>query len=234
MSLIFSPLSEEVLESPYPPVPKGVFLMLPLGKGITKLEMDMESVVSKVLSRRKFIAIKATTKRGQKDYLEKIIQMIRGCGYGIAIFSENTSASTLANIFFEIALCNLLGKPVILVKTEKADAPSDFVRTEWVTYKTGKHDQLDKEFSESVSSIKELAKHYEKLGDIAMEAEDVDLELAYERYRQSFLITNKTSTKNKISNILTILKSPDEPSAILKPVRTRLRKSITEFYKLLP
>ena len=160
--------------------------------------------------------------------------MIRGSGFGTAIFSEYTPASTLANIFFEVALCNLLGKPVIIVKTKDAKAPSDFVRTEWVTYTTGKGAQLKKEFAGSVDAIIELAKYYDTLGDIAMEAEEIDLELAYERYKQSMLITNSTASKRKIKKILSRLSDLSDPSSSLKPARSRLRKSVAEFCKLLP
>lgn len=234
MSLIFSPLTEDALEGPYEPLPRGVFIMLQLGQGISRLEEDMDRTVCTILRQKRFNPIKATTKRGQKDYLVKIIQIIRGCGFATAIFSEYTPASTLANIFFEIALCNLLGKPVIIVKTDDAKAPSDFVRTEWVTYTAGKDAQLKKEFEKSTKSIVELASHYEKLGDLAMTAEEVDLELAYERYRQSALITNRTSSKRKINRILVRLDSVADPSAALKPARTRLRKAIAEFCKLVP
>ena len=126
------------MEGPYQPLPKGVFLMLQLGEGVSKLESEMDKAVNSVLVRKKFNPIRATSERGQKDCLVKIIQMIRGCGFGTAVFSEYTPAPTLANIFFEIALCNLLGKPVIIVKSEDAKSPSDFVRTEWVSYVSNK------------------------------------------------------------------------------------------------
>ena len=234
MSLIFSPLTEDVLEGPFKPLPKSVFLMLQIGKGVSKLEEDMEKSICATLKQKRFNPIKATTVRGHKDYLEKIIQAIRGCGFATAIFSEYTPAPTLANIFFEVALCNLLGKPVIIVKTNESKAPSDFVRTEWVTYTDGKDAQLKKDFSDSVSAIAELANYYEKLGDIAMEAEDIDLELAYERYKQSLLITNKASARKKINAIFSKLNDASDPSGSIKPARSRLKKSVAEFCKLLP
>ncbi len=171
--------------------------------------------------------------RGQKDFLVKIIQLIRGCGFGTTIFSEFTPVSTLANIFFEVALCNLLGKPVIIVKSENASSPSDFVRTEWVMYGSGKQKQLRKDYSDSLSSIVSLAKYYETLGDIAAEAEDVDLELAFERYRQSFLIDGRKRVKSKIDHIAKRAGNPEDTAANLRPARTRFRTSTIEFTKFL-
>lgn len=229
MALIFSPLTEDALEGPYKPIPKGVFLMLQFGKGVSQLESEMDKVVESVLVQRKFDAIRATTQRGQKDYLVKIIQLIRGCGFGTAVFSEYTSAPTMANIFFEVALCNLLGKPVIIVKSEGAKSPSDFVRTEWVTYSGSKKQQLRQDFSDSVSSVLELAKYYEVLGDLAIEAEDVDLELAFERYRQSFLIDGRKKVRNKIDDLRIRSRDKNDGAARMTPARSRIAVAISEF-----
>ena len=233
MALIFSPLTEDALEGPYQPIPKGVFLMLQLGEGTSQLEIEMDNAVSSVLDERKFIPTRATTQRSQKDYLVKIIQLIRGCGFGTAVFSEYTPAPTLANIFFEIALCNLLGKPVIIVKSEDAKIPSDFARTEWVTYSQREKSQLKRDFSESVSSVLLLAKYYETLGDIAMEAEDVDLELAFERYRQSFLIDGRSKVRNQLKSLNNRARQDDDLAATLKPARSRFRASTSEFMRFL-
>ena len=233
MALIFSPLSEDALEGPYQPYPKGVFVMLQLGDGVSHLESEMDKVVGSVLSQRKFKAIRATSERGQKDYLVKIIQLIRGCGFGTAIFSEYTPAPTLANIFFEVALCNLLGKPVVLVKSEGAKAPSDFVRTEWVTYSGSKETKLRSDYSDSVSSILMLAKYYETLGDLAIEAEDVDLELAFERYRQSFLIDGRPKVKKKIGDLRIRSRDKNDGAARMAPARSRISAAISEFSTFL-
>ena len=233
MALIFSPLTEDVLEGPYQPFPKGVFVMLQQGKGISQLEAEMDRVVESVLIQRTFRPIRATSERGQKDYLVKIIQLIRGCGFGTAVFSEYTPASTLANIFFEMALCNLLGKPVIIVKSEEAKSPSDFVRTEWVTYAGNKKKQLRLDYSDSVSSVLNLAKYYETLGDLVIDAEDIDLELAFERYRQSFLINGLARVRRKIHDLRDRVRDKNDAAAKMGPARSRIRIAISEFSTFL-
>ena len=233
MALIFSPIAQDVLEGPYQPKPRCAFMMIQLGEGVSQLESEMDDVVTSVLTRRKLPPVRASSERGQKDYLDKIIQLIRGCGMGIAIFSEYTPAPTLANIFFEVALCNLLGKPVILVKSEGAKAPSDFVRTEWISYGDGKKAQLKRDFSRSITSVLEYAKYYENIGDIALVAEEADLELAYERYRQSFLIDGRTSVRRKLESLGKRARRDDDFAAHLKPARSRFRASISEFLGLL-
>lgn len=234
MPLLFSPLSEGILEGPFKPHPRSVFIMLHSGKDVSGLEESMDRVVSICLGRLRHGVKKASRQSGTKDYLEKIIQLIRGCGFGIAIFSEFTPASTLANIFFEIGLCGVLGKPVILVKSDRAKPPSDFVRTEWIAFQNEDRKKLRRDVEKAVKSIQELASYYESLGDIALAADDVDLELAFERYRQAVLIANRRVVRTKIKNILASLSSEKETAQLLRASKTRLRKSIQEFDRLLP
>jgi hypothetical protein len=233
MPLIFSPLSEDILEGPFKPWPRAAFVMLHSGTKVSDVEVRMDKIVSEVLEGLGHPVTKAASLRGTKDYLEKIIQMIRGCGLGIAIFSEFTPAPTLANIFFEVGLCSVLGKPVILVKSDQSKAPSDFVRTEWVTYQGRNTRKLKKDLQSAIESVVELAQYYENLGDLAMEAEDVDIELAYERYKQSVLIAGSKSAQQKIESILNQLKDNQESAELLQASRSRLRRSISEFVKLL-
>ena len=234
MALLFSPLSDDILEGPFKPYPQGVFVMLHSGRGVSKLEQDMDAVVCKCLSRLKYDVKKASRQSGTKDYLEKIVQLIRGCGFGIAIFSEFTPASTLANIFFEVGLCYVLGKTVIIVKSADAKPPSDFVRTEWIALQNGDMRKLQKDVEKAVSTIKEAAAYYESLGDIAMQADEVDVELAFERFRQAILIANRRTARAKIKDLLKKIGTETETGPLLRASRTRLRKSIQEFDQLLP
>ena len=233
MAFIFSPLTEDVLDSPYEPLPRGVFVMLQLGQGRSSLETEIEASVLALLKNKKLKPNTAASERTQKDYLAKIIQLIRGSGFGVAIFSEYTPATTLANIFFEVALCNLLGKPALLVKSEDAKAPSDFARTEWVTYRAMHKTQFKTDFTQAVQSIFDLAGYYERLGNIAMGAEDIDLELAFERYRQAFLINGRKDVKEKIMRLTARAREDGDTASILKPARTRFRAATNEFIRFL-
>lgn len=208
--------------------------MLHSGKDVSGLEESLDAVVCSCLRRLRHDVKKASRQSGTKDYLEKIIQLIRGCGFGVAIFSEFTPASTLANIFFEIGLCGVLGKPVILVKSGDAKPPSDFVRTEWIALQNGDKKRLRRDVEKSIKAIQELADYYESLGDIALGADEGDPELAFERYRQAILIANRKPVRKKIRDILAKLADDREPTQLLRASRTRLRKSIQEFDKLLP
>jgi hypothetical protein len=234
MPLIFSPLSDDVLEGPFKPMPRSAFIMLHSGKKVSEVEAKMDKIVGECLQVLKHRVVKATSLSGTKDYLEKIIQIIRGCGFGIAIFSEFTPASTLANIFFEVGVCIILGKPVILVKSAESKAPSDFVRTEWVAYQGGNTKKLKSDLRSSIRSVVKHAEYYKDLGDLAMEAGEGDIELAFERYKQAILISGSKTVRQKIKNLLDQLKEDQESTELLRASKDRLRKSITEFIKLLP
>jgi hypothetical protein len=54
MALIFSPISEDVLEGPFQPAPRSVFMMVQLGAGKSQVEAEMDATVADVLRRKKF------------------------------------------------------------------------------------------------------------------------------------------------------------------------------------
>lgn len=234
MPLLFSPLSDDILEGPFKPYPRSVFVMLHSGKGVSRLEEDIDAAVCSCLRQLRYDVKKASRQAGTKDYLEKIVQLIRGCGFGIAIFSEYTPAPTLANIFFEIGLCYVLGKTVVIVKSMEAKPPSDFVRTEWIALQNGDMHKLRRDVTKAVRTVNNAASYYESLGDLAMDAEEVDVELAFERYRQAVLIGNRQTARGKIKALLKRLAKEKETARLLRASRTRLRKSIQEFDTLLP
>ena len=200
---------------------------------ISMIEMEMDEVITSELEKRKFKVLRATDISGHKDYLDKITQTIRGCGFCVAIFSHATPPITLANIFFELGLAILLGKPAIIIKTEDTKPPSDFVRTEWVDYHIGKKALFRANLGKAIASISGSASYWEKIADTALEAEDTDYELAFERYKQALLISNGKRIRNQIEKISKILKDADRDHP-MDPSRKKLANSISEFLHLLP
>jgi hypothetical protein len=230
MPLIFSPLSEEILEGPFQPYPRTAFIMMQDNRGTVKMEREIEKAVCQALKKKNFDAKKASELRGTKDFLNKIIQLIRGSGFGIAIFSQYTNAISLANIFFEIGLCNILGKPVIVVKNKGAKAPSDFIRTEWVNY-SNDDDRWKADFINSLNSLRDSANYYEKIGDLAIKADEIDFELAFERYKQAFLISGSNKVKEKIKRLLEKINDAKNTNTGVKASRKRLKTAVAQFAK---
>jgi hypothetical protein len=110
--LLFSGRSDqEELRQAYTPRPRRTFLMLHLEEDVDPGGRTIGHIVREVLHARRFIPLTAGEVRRTCDFLHKIVDLIRGTGFSVAIFSDRTPARTLANIFFEIGLALASGNP---------------------------------------------------------------------------------------------------------------------------
>lgn len=234
MAIIFSPLANEEMTGAFKPLPGCAFVMMHSAKAIAPIEREIEKRVTAALLQKGFRTTKATGAFGTKDYLDKIVQLIRGCGFGLAIFSEFTPAKTLANIFFEIGICYVLGKDVIMVKTGAAPVPSDFVRNEWIEFDPADEAGFANSLQSACDAIRENASFYMKLGEIALEAVDTDYELAFERFKQAALLVKNDSALDRIKSISARLSVLSRASADARRYFKRLKSEIDRFVKLQP
>lgn len=216
--------------------------MVHSGEAVAPEDLNLLRLAEEELGRARFTPIKAVDVGGTMDYLAKILGLIRGCGFGVAVFSERTPAPTLANIFFEVGLCHVFGKPVVLVKTEEARPPSDFVRTEWVSLRSsnGKKALRDKGEAEfrgglerALDYVGEAAAYYRDLGEYAMDPESVDYEVAFERFKQAVLIGGDREALEQIRKIHAALAGGSQTDPT-RAMRQRLRKEVGQFLKLVP
>jgi nucleoside 2-deoxyribosyltransferase len=115
MPLLYSPIDGSEMEEAVSLFPRSAFLMIHDNNRVSAIEAQMQAIAREELEAAKFQSKAASDIRRAGDYLSKIIRMIRGCGFGIAIFSDATPPRTLANIFFEVGYCLALGKPTFLV-----------------------------------------------------------------------------------------------------------------------
>lgn len=80
--------------------------------------------------------------------------------------TDRTPARTLANIFFEIGVALVRGKPVQLVWTARdigrSAVPSDFIRTEWIRYTVGGEERLRRELGSAIDAIEQGAAYTDK------------------------------------------------------------------------
>ncbi len=230
MALIFSPVTQDVIEGPYVPRPGCAFLMLHGGTTRSRLDRELESHVVDALAHHEITALRATDVSGTGDYLDKILGLIRGCGMGVAIFSEATPAPTLANIFFEVGMCLTFGRPVVLAKTEEAHTPSDFVRTEWVAMRDD-GDAFRESLSASFESVLGLAGYYRQMAEVAMDADEIDYELAFERYAQAVLIGRSSDDIARIRTIYESLRGSRGSDSRMNMSRRRLMRAVGHFLK---
>jgi hypothetical protein len=65
-------------------------------------------LVKKVFDARGIGMKDADASTGAKDFLERILGLIRGTGFTVAIFSEDTRGTAMANIALELGETSLL------------------------------------------------------------------------------------------------------------------------------
>src|SRR5882672_8565603 len=99
-----------------------------------ELDERMNVIVTEVFEARGIPTKDADASTGGKDFLERILGLIRGTGFTVAIFSQDTRATAMANIALELGFASMCGKPLIIIKSREAAAPSDLTRTDWIDY----------------------------------------------------------------------------------------------------
>lgn len=189
MPLIFSPLSEQVLDAlPSALRPKSAFIMRQLGQP-PLIDQAMNLVVRERLVARGFAAIDADGSVGGKDYLARILGLIRGTGFTVAIFSHETRGTAMANIALELGFAAMCGKPLVIVKAPKAVAPSDLKRTDWIDYDPENVAEFDRKFGQAIDDIVSLGEFEATLLTTSLDARTPDCAVALERAMKGFLLT---------------------------------------------
>lgn len=161
----------------------------------------MDGVVRQVLQDHGYEAIDATANAGRKDFLERIIDLIRSTGLTIAVFSHNTRNTALANIMLELGFAAIFGKPLLIVKSKEAAAPSDLTRTDWIEFSNGEVAPFREKLIQAINEVDEIAAYQEMLLDVALEAPQMDCAVAFERAQKAFLLNPTPDLLDKIAGM---------------------------------
>ena len=201
MPLVFSPLSDEVIALP----PRGLFprhgfLMRQIGDA-PRIDADMARVVTELLTTRGYGVKDADASTGGKDYLERILGLIRGTGLTIAVFSHQTRPTALANIMLELGFAAMCGKPLMIVKSKDAPAPSDIKRTDWIDYDFADPAAFERKVGQALDEVEALAEFEEQLLDLALDAPSMDCAVAFERVHRAFLLAGDPGMIDKAESI---------------------------------
>ena len=189
MPLVYSPLSEEVLGLP----PKGLFprcafIMRQLGTP-PDIDLKMTSIITQACADRGIAVKDADASTGAKDFLERIFGLIRGTGFTIAIFSHQTRPTAMANIALELGFAAMCGKPLLIVKSKDAVAPSDLSRTDWIVFDEENEVEFGRKITQALNMIDDAVSYEEMLLDLALEAPLMDCAVALERALKAFLLS---------------------------------------------
>lgn len=129
-----------------------------------------------------------------RDFLIKIWKLIAATPLSVGVLHEDVPLKTQANIFYELGVAQALGKETVIVKTKRAEIPSDFARTEYITYGRG----FNREFSKFLKGLSVQADHYERMADLL----ENDPILALNYLRRAYLITGDKKLKAEAKRIL--------------------------------
>jgi hypothetical protein len=212
--LVFSPLSEALLDLPPKKLfPKYAFVMRQLGDP-PAIDRAMNAEVGRLFRVKGFAAIDADGTTGSKDYLERILSLIRGTGFTVAIFSHETRASSMANIALELGFAAMCGKPLVIVKSPEAVAPSDLKRTDWIEYDKLEPAPFRRKLRQAVEEIERLVSWEDDLLQASLDARSPDCAVGLERANKGFLLSGDERFITAAERILGILDGAEEGTSI--------------------
>lgn len=154
------------------------------------VDLRMAEIVQEVFAAREIPTKDADASTGGGDFLERIIGLIRATGFTVAIFSHLTRPNAMANITLELGFAAMCGKPLIIVKSKEAKAPSDFTRTDWVVFDEADEGRFRSKLNQALDTIEEVGAFEDLLLDQAMDARSMDCAIALERASKAFLLTS--------------------------------------------
>jgi hypothetical protein len=192
--IIYSPLDGDALMSSIPSNPRHCFLMTRLGKPIPDEVVKMHDSVKELCHKVGYEVIDASTRVTGRDFLLKIWRLIASAPLSVGICHEDIPTKTQANIYYELGIAQALGKETIIVKSAKAEIPSDFVRTEYIEF----NKEFTRNFSKYLATLNEQAEHYELVADQL----DRNPILAIDYLKRAFLITGDDRLRQKAHQIL--------------------------------
>jgi hypothetical protein len=189
LALVFSPIAEDVLlASPRTLYPKTAFIMRQIGRP-PALDEEMRLIVEDVFKARGLAILDADGSTGSKDFLERILGLIRGTAFTAAIFSKQTRSTAMANIALELGFASMLGKPLMIIKSKGAPPPSDLTRTDWIEYDPADEARFRRKLNQAIDELDQIAVFTSDLLDLALRAPAMDCAVAFERASKAFLMT---------------------------------------------
>lgn len=136
--------------------PRTCFLMTQLGGQPHDDLVAMRDRLIVSADAHDFAVVDADTVVTGRDFLLKIWNLAVATPVGVALVHESMSKKTLANVFYEIGLMQAYGRETLVIKSEGAEIPSDFIRTEYVKFDGDADRRLDAFFAE----LEKRARYY--------------------------------------------------------------------------
>ena len=192
--ILYNPTDGDAITSSIKSKPRHCFLMTRLGKPIPKEVIDIVTSITNICNNSGFAVIDATTQITGRDFLLKIWKQIAATPLSVGVCHERIPQKTQSNIYYELGIAQAMGKETIIVKSPKADIPSDFIRTEYLEFNSN----FDTNFILYLNGLDEQAEHYELMAD-QLESNPV---LSIDYLKRAFLISGENRLRDKASKLL--------------------------------
>jgi len=192
--IFYNPLDGDAITSTIPSQPRTCFLITRLGKPRPLAIDGIRKAVVDCCEEMDYKVIDASTQISGRDFLLKIWKMIAATPFSVGIAHEGIPPITQANIFYELGVAQALGKETLIIKSEYADVPSDFIRTEYITFNR----QFKKNFKKYLQNLNKQADHYEIVADQL----DRNPILALDYLKRAYLIKGDDNFKKKAKQVL--------------------------------
>lgn len=161
--------------------------MTQLGGKIPKELKDIRDSLSKFLKSTNYRESDASSYVTGRDFLEKIWREITAVPIGIAILTNEMRPATIANIFYELGVLDALGKESVVIKSEAFEVPSDFIRTEYISFNA----DFDKNIKKFFDNVFEREQHYSLMSELLQN----DLVLSIDYLKRAYLISGNLKYK---------------------------------------
>lgn len=191
--IIYNPLDGHPLPHSIQSQAKHCFLMTRLGTPVPPMVQEIRNSVEECCELIGYSVIDAQTRVTGRDFLLKIWRLIASAPLSVGVLHEDIPESTQANIFYELGVAQALGKETVIIKSQGATIPSDFVRSEYVQF----NGDFKVNFTAYLESIFEQADYYELVADQL----DRNPLLALDYLKRAFLIKGDEGLKTKANEI---------------------------------
>ncbi len=192
--ILYRPVDGDAQTNPITWRVKTCFLMTQLGGNIPPILKEIRENISAIFEEYGLTIVDANSLTTGKDFMLKIWHLAVSVPIGIAVIHKDISPQTMANIFYELGWMQALGKETIVIKADDIKIPSDFVRTEYVSY----DEKFEKRIRAYLESLRDNADYYIT---IAHQLERNPL-LAIDYLKRAYLLTGDKNIQLEAKEIL--------------------------------
>jgi len=192
--IIYNPSDGETFTSSITLKPRHCFLMTRLGNPIPQGVENIRTALSHIATDYEYSIIDASIQVTGRDFLIKIWKLIAASPLAVGVVHEDIPPTSQSNIYYELGVAQAMGKETLIIKSPEAEIPSDFVRTEYITF----NDSFERNMRRFFSQMFDMADHYETIADQL----DRNPLLAIDYLKRAFLINGNPNLRAKVKAVI--------------------------------